>query len=29
MERWEARIRDLGHDPARVLAARAGVTPKA
>jgi len=26
LERWETRIRALGHDPAEVLAAREGMT---
>lgn len=29
LERWEARVRALGHDPAAILAAGSGVTPKA
>ena len=29
MERWETRIRALGHDPAEVLKAQRGMTPGA
>jgi hypothetical protein len=29
LERWEARIRALGHDPDEVLARLSGMTPRA
>ena len=28
LERWEARVRALGHDPAELLARLSGMTPR-
>ncbi|WP_374469425.1 oxidoreductase-like domain-containing protein [Phenylobacterium sp.] len=29
LDRWEAKVRALGHDPAQLVASGSGVTPKA